>query len=199
MATRRTRRGNRLGLGLVGFLLLAGGAAAVARGAGLFGRNGLDTNPGAAGSPLLSRGETDYVHHAGWFWPAVAAAAIIVALLCLRWLIVQLRVERSPDLQLEADRTHGATTIDTGSLIDSFEDDLAGYPGVARVRGRLTGTIASLQLHLTVDLNEGADPARARRAIIDNALPHLRQALEVDNLPTRITLRSDGHRRQRAA
>jgi hypothetical protein len=200
MASSRTRRGNRLGLGLVGTVLVVGGAAAVARGDGLFGAAGLDTNPGSANTPLLSSSETRYIHQAGWFWPAVAAVAIVVALLCLRWLIVQTRVERTGDLQLEPDRTHGGTIIDTGALVDTVEDEIAAYAGVARARGRLVGDLTHPQLHLVVDLHEGADPAHIRERISEGALRNLRQALELDALPARITLRVDAsRRRQRAA
>lgn len=168
----------------------------MARGAGLFGPTGLGTNPGSAHTRLLSPGETSYVHRAGWFWPAVAAVSIIVALLCLRWLIVQFRIERAGEIQVEPDRAHGATTIDTGSLIDTVEDEIAAYPGVAKARGRLTGNLNHPQLHLVIDLERGADPARVRQHVTDGAVANLRQALEVDTLPSRVTLRVDTARRQ---
>jgi hypothetical protein len=193
----RTRRGNRLGLALVGIILFIGGSAAVARGAGLFGRAELGRHAVDAGARLLTVSETRYVDHAGWLWSVVAALAVLVALLCLRWLVVQARVERAGLLQVEADRTYGATTVDTSALVDAVEQEIAGYPGVARVRGRLSGDLASPELHLVIGLEEHASPPRIRQRVTDSALAHLRQALELDALPTRITLRVDAAGRRR--
>lgn len=199
MISARTRRGNRLGLMVIGIVLLLGGAAAVARGAGLFGASAFDTNPRAAHEALLTPTDTHYVHHAGWFWPVVAAIAIVVALLCIRWLLVQLRLDRAGTMQLEPDRTHGATEVDTGALVDAVEDEIAAYPGVAKASGRLVGTQRQPELHLVVKLEERADLLRVRQLVTERALAHLRQALDVDELAASVTLRVDAARLRRRA
>jgi len=96
MSSRRTGRGNRYGLFLIGLVLLLGGGLALARSLGAFNHPVPLLGAASASSPLLSQPETDYVHGAAWFWPVLGVAAALLALICLRWLLTPLRTRPHP-------------------------------------------------------------------------------------------------------
>ena len=172
---------------------LAGASSSIAQGVAVEvgEQGGLMSSRRPGHRPLLSAPETDYVHSAAWFWPVAGVAAALLALLCLRWLLTQLRTERVGTLQLEPDRTHGGTRIGGGVLTDAVEAEVSGYQGVHRVRARLTNDPAEPALYLTINTQRGTDLHRLRTRIQDKAIPHLREALELDRLPTQLTLRLD--------
>jgi hypothetical protein len=190
MTTARTGRGNRYGLTIVGLILTAAGAAALTVGLGVLGT-------ARAHTALLTPAQTRYVHAHGWFWPAVAVLAGVVALAGLRWLFVQTRRDRVGLLSLETDRRRGATRIQSDVATGALEDEVASYPGVTRARAHLTGSPAQPELALTVAAERHADLAGLRTLIHDGAVAHLRAALEQDRLPTRLTLRLDAARARR--
>ena len=86
--SRRTARGNRIGLVVVGLVLLAAGAYALAR--------GVAVRPellGSAHAPLTDQHVRRYPTSQSWFWPVVAGVTVMIALLALRWLAVQARTD----------------------------------------------------------------------------------------------------------
>lgn len=190
--SRRTARGNRYGLTFAGLVLLAGGGLALARGFGAFGARDNQRR-------LLSSTETHYAATHGWFWPVVAAVAGVVALACLRWLIAQTRSERLRGFQLEPDRSAGSTRMPAKALTDAVADEVADYQGVNRASARLTSDPSHPQLQLSVALAPRADPGQVRQRIEAEALAHARQAIDIEELPTLITLRLDAGSPQRRA
>ncbi len=170
---------NRLRLVIVGVLVFAGGGLALARGFGAFGDR-------RAHSPLLTRTESSYAAHHGWFWPVVAALAIVVALLALRWLMLQLRRDRVHTLSLEADRSHGVTRLPASAAAAALEEEIGDYRGVRSAEAKLTRDPASPELTLIVALDDRADSGQLRRRVEGEALPNFRQALSLDELPTRL-------------
>jgi hypothetical protein len=184
MPTARTARGNRIGLAFLGLLLLAGGAAALLAGQGVLGTRYRD-------APLLTGWEDRWVDSRAWVWPVIGAVAALVTLLCLRWLLVQVRRDGVGSLQLEADRRRGATRVDARLLERAVSEEVGDYPGVLRASAQLAGQAGAPELHLTVALREGADLPAVRRRIDEEAVANLRGALEVDRLPLLLTLRLD--------
>ena len=72
--TARTARGNRVGLGLIGILLLAAGGYLTARSLGR-----LRTRAGRP-TPIYSTGAADWVHQQRpWLWITLAAVAVLAA------------------------------------------------------------------------------------------------------------------------
>jgi hypothetical protein len=171
---------NRLRLALVGLLVFAGGALALARGFRVFGDR-------LADGPLLTRTESSYAAHSAWFWPVVAALAIVVALLALRWLTLQLRRDRVRTLSLEPDRRQGGTRLPASAASAALEDEIGDFGGVRSARAQLTRDPASPELALTVALDDRADHEEIRRRVEDEALPNFRQALSLTELPTRLS------------
>ncbi len=83
--TVRTAHGNRFGLALAGFVLLAAGGYVLARSLGAFGRQQAD-------APVYADGTADWVHQQRpWLWITIAALAVLGGIWMIRWLLVQLR------------------------------------------------------------------------------------------------------------
>ncbi len=181
----RTARGNRYGLALIGGLLIAGGTYALLRSRGSLGQRQRSSDP------LLTDAEARWAGDHPWFWIAVAATCILIVLLMLRWLLVQLRVERLRRLHLEPDATLGGTQMPAGALTDAVENDIGAYPGVHAAHARLTGDPDHPELHLRVVIDPRTDLGGIRRRIRDEAIIRARTALELDQLPVSVALAVD--------
>jgi len=181
----RTARGNRLGLGITGSALLIGGRYACARSLGAFGS--------ARSAPIYTERVANWIHlQQSWLWIAVAVVAIMVAVLALRWLIVQLRTERLAQIALDADggidpgNGAGPTDLPSAALTAAVGQEIDGYPGVRAVKVHMAGKPDQPELRVEVTIDPGVDPARIRARIADEALTHVRTALDSPRLPTQI-------------
>lgn len=186
--TGRTAHGNRLGLGLTGFVLLAGGGYVLARSLGAFG-------PAQAQQILYILNVATWITNNTWVWIAVAAAGAIIAILALRWLAVQFRSERLRRLIADTDSTSGVgeltagrTVLPASALSTAVGREIQDYPGVRSVRAHLTGDPDQPQLNLTVTVDPEADVPRIRRRIVDEAVAHARTTLDAPDLATQLRL-----------
>jgi hypothetical protein len=187
-------RTNRTMLILFALALTAAGVAGALAGFDVYGR-------GTRHRVLLSGQVVDYFgRHGDWLWPAIAAAAAIVALLAVRWLLALLfSTDRTGDLPLTGDRSGGHTTLSAAALTDAVASEIDGYSGVSAARARLIGDPLAPTLVITATLEESADLAGARRRIEGNAVRHARQALGNPELPVRLDLTTTSRQAQRAA
>ncbi|MBM7804687.1 hypothetical protein JOD57_000524 [Geodermatophilus bullaregiensis] len=174
-------RANRVVLALLGLLLTAAGAAALAAAAGPFGSRRSDR-------PVLDSPVSEFVDASPWFWPVVAVAGGVLALLCLWWLLVQARSDRVAGLPLSRDPRQGYTDLDAAALTGAVEDEVEGYRGVTRARAGLSGARTAPLLTLTVTLDGRADAGELHTRIVGNAVAHARQAVGRPDLPARIEL-----------
>jgi hypothetical protein len=60
-----------------------------------------------ADGPVLVPQASRFAADAGWFWPVVEAAGVVLALLALRWPVIQLRSNRTRDIDIESERSRG--------------------------------------------------------------------------------------------
>ncbi|GAA3796418.1 hypothetical protein GCM10022226_14640 [Sphaerisporangium flaviroseum] len=184
----RTAVVNRIGLALVGLILLVAGAAALARGLGL--ASGL---LGSRTSPVVSKAIAAYTARNSWFWPALAIVALLVTLLALRWLLHQARTGTIRYVNLEPDPGHGATHLSSRAAAAALEDDVAdsvhqeGAARSERVHATLDGAPSAPHLALAVVLPDRADPTAARHGI-QRAVDRLRRSLETDRLPATVQM-----------
>ncbi|XVQ10146.1 alkaline shock response membrane anchor protein AmaP [Spirillospora sp. CA-255316] len=188
---RHASRLNHVCLALLGLVLLAAGVLGLARGLGAFGRD-------AAADPLITDAMRRYAAGQGWFWPVVAGAGAMLAVLGLAWLLAQARSERLPGLALEPDPSKGATRVSERAVTAALEEEIGEYPGVRGVRAHLLGSSARPRLTLNVAYGGQADLDALRRRIREEAVPRLRVALERDSLPAVVKLRllsEEGERR----
>lgn len=187
-------RTNRAMLILFALALTGAGVAGALAGFGAFGRaTKLDV--------LVSDQMSDYFgRHGDWLWPVIAAAAAIIALLALRWLLALLfSTDRTGDLPLTGDRSAGRTTLSAAALTGAVSAEIDGYPGVHASRARLIGDPMAPTLVITATLEESADLAGLRRRIESSAVRHARQALGNPELPVRLDLTMTNRQAQRAA
>ncbi|WP_020669300.1 alkaline shock response membrane anchor protein AmaP [Amycolatopsis nigrescens] len=175
----RPARLNRTLLALLGLVLLAGGAFAVATYYGLL--RVLD--PGSALIPAPPAAPT-------WAYYAAAAVAVVLGLLCLRWLLAQAaRKPKTSTWRLERRPEQGSTRLDAAVATQPLAEEIEAYPGVHSVRATLAGAQQSPSLFLAVGAERGADLGELRRRIEGHALPRLRQALDLGELPAAVEFR----------
>ena len=181
MSVARVNAINRTVLALIGLVLLAAGVG------GLLLSFDMIAN-GTRQWPVVPDLVVQFANSTPWLPWAAAAAAVVVALLGLWWLLAQFRVDWPGQLDLTGDRPDGTTTLATGALTDAVEDDAASIRGV-------TGASASLRsqptrrLELTVDLAAFADLGEVRRSLEQQTAARTRQVIDQPNLPIRIELR----------
>ncbi|QIS03112.1 alkaline shock response membrane anchor protein AmaP [Nocardia brasiliensis] len=170
---------NRGVLGLVGVLLLAAGVFAVAAHFGKLSwvRSGDTVVPGTQAPPA-------------WvLWVAVAVA-VLIALLCLRWLLAQVfRMPKSVTWRTGGTEWPGTTVLESAVAAAPVATDIESYAGVRSASAWLCGDRTAPELHLVVTAEPNADIAELRRSILGHALTRLRTALEVEIIP--VTLEID--------
>lgn len=168
-----------------GLLALLGIVFAAAGGFGLAAHFGKLTvvKPTASVLPHQGRPST-------WAFYLVAAIAILVGLLCLRWLAGQLAVRpKTRTWQIEPDPSRGRTELGTGVAVEPFAEEVTGYPGVRAARAALTGTHRDPTLTVTISAATDADLTAIRSRLAAEGLPRLRQALDLASLPAAIEFR----------
>jgi hypothetical protein len=174
-------RTNRTLLALVGLLLLLIGLATLALGTGLL-------NPPAQDQPVLNTTADTWLEGHSWIWWPIAAAGVLIALLCLRWLLAQARSNRVSSLRIGERTPEGHTTVAGSALTAALENEVEGYRGVQRTHAHLTGSPSAPRLSLTVTLDGRVPVKEVQQQITDQAIAHARQALSVQTLPTRLEM-----------
>ena len=176
-------RTNRTMMLLFAVLLIAVGLGAGAASIGVYGA-------GTADSHLMANPTGHFIGANGvWLWPVAAVAALIVALLALRWLIaLMFSTDRAGDLSIRSGSGAGRTTLASGALTDAVVEEIEGYRGVNAARARLIGDREDPELVVTAALEETADFTALRQRIETEALTHARQALGNMALPTQLDL-----------
>lgn len=184
----RTSRGNRIGLGIVGLIALAAGGYLLARSLGAFGA-------GPAQEPVYTDPVATWIHQHSWIWIALAVVAVLIALLAVRWLLVQLRTERLGRVDIAPARATAGPELPAGSsilpasaLTTAIGREIEDYPGIRSVRAFLTGAPDQPALHLKVVIDADADVARVRQRIVGGAIANARIALDDPQLPAQLQL-----------
>ena len=177
-----TARLDRFVLLLVALLLTAAGVLALLTGFGVFGRS-------VADRPVFDNVAGRFVGDNGhWFWPLVAVVGLLLGYLALRWLLGQLAPTGVGDLQLEPTSSTGHTELVSAAVTDAVTDEVQRYRGVVSARARFTGDGQDPELALRVVLDERADVGALRERIVQDAIAHVRQALDAPELPVRLDL-----------
>ena len=179
------RRGNRLGLALLGVLLIAGGVGALLVNRGVFGGR-------AAAEALYPAVASDWMGTHTWAWWIVAAVGALIAVLAVRWLLVQFRSDRISRLTIDTDRVPddnaGRSTMLAGALSAALEQDAERIVGVRSASAAVIGDRESPELWLTVTLTEDADSGAVRTRLIETVVGNARIALDRPELPAYLTL-----------
>ena len=179
--SRRVNGANRVALTVIALILLVAGGLGLATSFRAFGAARAD-------APVLPEQVRTFAASTGWFWWAVAAACVVLALLGLRWLLIQLRVDRLHRLDLTTDDRDGLTTVHAGALTDAVQDEVQSIRGVTGSTAHLRSE-PSQRLVLGVELAEYADIADVRHHLEDQTVAHVRHVLDAPDFPVDIELR----------
>ncbi|HEY9475159.1 MAG TPA: hypothetical protein VIS06_15100 [Mycobacteriales bacterium] len=177
----RTRRTNRLALGLVGLVAFACGGAGLATGFGAFGAS-------AQHRSVLTTA-SNYADSHAWVWAAVAAAGLVLAAVALAWLVAQFGSNRITDLDLTDDPQQGRTSLASGAVSDAVRSEIETYPGIRSATARLVTERGTPTLLVSTALDGRTPPGEVRRRIQSEALAHARRALDDPGLPARLERR----------
>ncbi|PFG38945.1 hypothetical protein ATJ97_1437 [Georgenia soli] len=176
-------RANRVILALLGVLLLAGGVIGLLLSYALLDR--------PATGPVLPLQVRTFAGQNPWFWWILAVAALLVALLGLRWLLAQARTNRVAALDLTTDPRDGITTVPAGVITDAVEKEATSIAGVEGATARLRSHGGGSRLDLTATLAHRADLAQVRARLEGEVVPHVRQVLGRPDLPVLIELQPE--------
>lgn len=179
--TTRVDRSNRVLLGLLGTALLAAGGLGVARSLGWIGP--VATTDGVLPPDAAPAWAGDW-----WFWPAVAAIAFVIALLCLAWLVAQASTERLRHLEVDPSRAGGDTWLRAAPIAEAVEGEVTRIPGVDNAKMQLLGTPGRHRHRLVVSLNDRADIDSVRAQLTAHTIPNVHQALDFDDTKLDIEL-----------
>jgi hypothetical protein len=174
-------RTNRTVLAVLGLILSALGGSGLLLGAGTFDHN-------LAHRRLLDNPVSGFFGvQRSWLWPTAALGALIIAVLCLRWLLsVVFSTARLGDFTVRGDRSAGRTTVTANAICDAVSDEIETYRGVHTARAQVEGGPADPRLAITVNIDQNADLSALRERVETNALQHARQALDDPDLPIRL-------------
>lgn len=186
-----TDRANRALLGLVALLLTAVGILGVLANRGLI----------AMHEPAALYGDlTQFVlRRASVVWPVVILVALLLGLAGLALLRGQL--PRVPghlgvrDATL-AETDRGRTTLAPATAATAVGTDLERIPGVANAHVRVRSIRPRLQLHVRLELTDGASTAHVREGA-EHSYGRLASAIGGDELDVETNLRLDSARRGR--
>jgi hypothetical protein len=175
----RPARLNRGLLILIALVLIAAGAFTLGTGLGMLHVQ----RPTAALIPTTAPPQP-------WVPYAVTALAILLGLLCIRWLIAQtMRRPKTGTWRWARDPDRGVTYLAPDTATVPLLAELHAYPGVTTAAAWLSGNRHTPRLHLAVTAEPDADLSALRHQIAGHALTRFRHALELGNLPTTIQFR----------
>ncbi|WP_433496710.1 alkaline shock response membrane anchor protein AmaP [Sphaerimonospora sp. CA-214678] len=172
---------NRAGLTLLGLILLTAGGLAAALALGVFGA-------GASRRPLLTDDVIAFARTHPWFWPAAAAAGIVLGVIGLSWLLVQFRRDHRDRWRVETDPS-GVTEVDSRPASRALAAQVGSYPDVRRAHAALRGPPDAPRLDLQITARESADLGDLVTLLHDEAVADLRSTLGLTRLPARVRLR----------
>ncbi|WUI01055.1 hypothetical protein OHR68_04340 [Spirillospora sp. NBC_00431] len=176
----------RIAIAATGAVLLLCGGAALAAGLGAF-----DALGALSGRPLLDPALIRFTEDEGWFLPATAGVAEVVALAGQLWLVLQCRtlVHRwRPDVD---PKTRALARDAAGDL----NRDARELPGVQDTRVRLTGTITRPRLRVRVACADDALVSEVYGELGAGPVERYRHAIGMPDLPVVVRFRAASTRR----
>ncbi len=125
-----------------------------------------------------------------WVLWTVVGVGCLVALGSVRWVLAQIpRKPRPARWRARARDCADTVALDTVVACAPVSTDIESYDGVRGAAARLCGPGSGPGLHLVVTAAPDADVTALRDRIRTHAVPRLRQALELEELPVQMELR----------
>jgi hypothetical protein len=124
-----------------------------------------------------------------WVAYVALAVAVVAGLAALWWLAAQVRRRpRTTSWRLTADPDRGVTVMPAQSAAGPLANDIEAYDGVRTAAALLTGPRHHPALYVQLRTEYDTDLTALRREINEHALPRLRSALELEQLPSAILI-----------
>lgn len=181
---------DRILIALLGVLLLAGGAAVLLVGTGVFGA-------GRATRPVVDPIAVGWVSgHRPLVLGIAVALGFLVFVLGLGWAVRSIRPEPKPDVVLDHSPTR-ELTVTSSALSEAVRADAENVTDVDRARVRLVGDPDNPALRITLWLRQGANLRTVWNELDSQVLGRAREALGVDTLPAAVRIELDAADRQR--
>ena len=184
-----SRRGNvinRVVLTVLGLLLLAAGGLGIAISVGAFGA-------WRAAYPVLPLELRTFPDGRPWFWWAVAAVLMLIAVLALLWLLTQFRTDRTNRLDLTTNALDGYTTLHASALTNAVEDEALGHHRCDRRVGECVRTPRAARVPPR-GAADSADIGEVRTRLENEVVAHLREGVGDPGMPVSIELRPGASR-----
>ncbi|WP_067896807.1 hypothetical protein [Nocardia vaccinii] len=125
-----------------------------------------------------------------WVLWTVVGVGCLAALGAVRWAVAQIpRTPRPARWRARARDCADTVALDTAVACAPVATDIESYDGVRSATARLSGPGRGPGLHLVVTAAPDADVTALRDRIRTHAVPRLRQALELEELPVEMELR----------
>lgn len=187
---------NRIVLGLLGLVLLAGGGSVLAVGLGAKppswwihdGRKDV----------LLSVADRQRWRDEGWWWPVAIAVLGVLVLLALWWLVAQLRRRRVTEVIVDTGDGEGAR-LRGRALENVLASGAEAVDGVERAGVVLTGRRSSPRARAKLSLAPHAVPGEALHQFGVEALAQAKNSAGLASLPAEVRLRAVKHRAERVS
>lgn len=177
---------NRVVLTVLGLLLLAAGGLGLALSVGVFGA-------WRATYPVLPQEVSTFPDSRPWFWWTVAGVLLLTSVLALRWLIAQLRTDRTTRLDRTTNARDGYTTLHASALTHAVEDEALGITGVTSATANVLERRGQ-RVFLRVGLADSADIGAVRGRLENEVVAHLRAGVGDARFPVTIELRPGASR-----
>lgn len=171
---------NRTTLGVLGVALTTAGTLGLILSWGGFGQS-------RARQPLIPDTWRAFVSDNPWLWWAVAIGGLLLAIIGVRWLLIQFATDRASHLEIDPASKEGRTVVHAGALTSAVSEDVSTIPGVIDASATLTEQ--PHRLHIRVDLADRADLSAIRRALSEQTIPRARRSTGMHDLPVQIQLR----------
>ncbi|WP_217244932.1 hypothetical protein [Streptomyces sp. AC602_WCS936] len=186
---------NRTLLALTGAALLGGGGWLAATAGPVAERlPGRWPGPAATGTALLDRAGLADLRDHGWWTPVAVTGTACALLLCLTWLLTQVRRGGHRRLPLAGPRL----TLRARALADAVARRAEATPGVARAHVTLPAGAKRSRARVRLLLEPGAAPGPVLERLTHGALDEARRSLAPHPLETHVRMGVRPRRERRA-
>ncbi|MFI8852194.1 alkaline shock response membrane anchor protein AmaP [Streptomyces sp. 891-h] len=193
---------NRVLTALLGLALLALGLAVLFAGLDLPRRWDVHMPSGwpwdRPGDVVLSDADRTRWTDEGWWWPVALAVLAALFVLCLWWLLAQLRRQRLDEVLIDSRDGEGAT-LRGRAIEDVIAAEAESQPGVDRARVTLTGRRGRPRARIGLVLTAHARPGPAVHQLRRETLAHAVTSAGLESLPAEVRMRAARHRAERVS
>ncbi|MBQ0865053.1 alkaline shock response membrane anchor protein AmaP [Streptomyces smyrnaeus] len=134
----------------------------------------------------------------GWWWPVALAVLAVLFLLCVWWLLAQLRRQRLDEVLIDSRDGEGAT-LRARAMEDVIAAEAESQPGVDRARVALTGRRRQPRARIGLVLTAHAEPGPAVHRLRREAIGHAMTSAGLESLPAEVRMRAARHRAERVS